>query len=157
MQPNEYVDKFEKLSVTLLGTLNSRTRWFREMERLATSSPIDFKAIDRNGRDVAIEVKMRYCYVNTYEHIYLNPEKYRALMAANDEGFIPLYINFLQDGDHFLMWDLSKVTPDHVEEANVTNGATGNQHEHCLKYMLAVKEGMYFEYDVQSGRYKRRW
>lgn len=157
MPSNEYVDKFEKLSVILLDTLNGRARWFTQIDRLPQTSPIDFKGVDRHGRNVAIEVKMRYCHVNTYDSIFLNPEKYRALLMAGEQGFIPLYINFLQDADHFILWDLNQVTPDHTEERHVTNGATGNPNEHCVKYMLNIKDGAYYEFDHVQKRYKRRW
>lgn len=156
MTPTQYVEQMEEISVQLLNELNSGTGWFKEIKRLDTKSPIDFTARDTKNRIFAIEVKLRYCDLFKYETIFLNPEKYNALKAAGKAGFIPLYINFFQCSDTFIAWDMRNTEPVNITEEVVPNTAR-NCTELVTKYHLAIRQGLCFQRNIETGKYERRW
>lgn len=158
MNGSEYVNEYERLSVEYLKKFNNIQHWFSSIERQPVRSAIDFICVDREGRSIALEIKVRHCSVNTYNEIFLNPEKYRALMAAADNGYIPLYLNFMQDDKHFVLWDMRTVIPSEGKTySKIPNAAREQYDRNITKLGVAPRDGHYYEYDDTLKIYVRRW
>lgn len=61
-----------------------------------------------SGNLTAYEIKDRDISSTLYPDYILEVPKYKALMAAYDDGYTPYYINFFADNT-VILWDVSKI------------------------------------------------
>ena len=131
-----YFDRMEIEDFNKLKEINEDLKWFTKLERNTLFDRIDIEAKDRKGRRVNIELKSRNISIDKYDTIYIEEDKYKhLLMKWENDGEIPLYINFFNNGVG--VWDVRKFpNPDTV---NVTIYNKGRQTiENVNRYILPV-------------------
>lgn len=151
-----YYDATEAMDDALLENLNNCFRWFKELRRNEDFSEIDYIATDAKGRKCAVELKHR---TKDFEAFFIETRKYEALKAAyENEGLIPLYINFIDGGKKFYLWNLEKYftgifRKPEKKEVTIVNVGKGERQRvdrlmlpasHAAKYVL-----------TQNNYYKR--
>ena len=119
-----------------LKEINEERKWCTKLERNTLFDRNDIGAKDRKGRRINIELKTRNISIDKYDTIYIEEDKYKhLLMKWENDGEIPLYINFFNNGVG--VWDVRKFpNPDTV---NVTIYNKGRQTiENVNRYILPV-------------------
>lgn len=133
-----YFERMEIEDFNKLKEINYDLKWFTELERNTLLDRIDIEAKDRKGRRVNIELKSRIIPIDKYDTIFIEEDKYNNMMRKwENEGVIPLYINFF-NGGIVGVWDLRKFpNPDMT---NVTICNKGRQTiENVNRYILPVE------------------
>lgn len=133
-----YFDRMENEDFLKLKEINEDLKWFTKLERNSLFDRIDIEAKDRLGRRVNIELKSRNISIDKYDTIYIEEEKYKHLvMKWENDGEIPLYINFF-NGGIVGVWDLRKFP--NPEIINVTIINKGRQTiENVNRYILPLE------------------
>ena len=133
-----YFDRMEIEDFDKLKEVNNDLKWFTKLERNTLFDRIDIDAKDRLGRRVNIELKTRNISIDKYDTIYIEEDKYKHLiMKWENDGEIPLYINFF-NGGIVGVWDLRKFP--NPEIINVTIYNMGRQAiENVNRYILPVE------------------
>lgn len=164
---NDYPDEMEKLDDKYLKFFNDHKKFFiipntteRETEKYST---IDRQLTDTKNRPCAIELKTRFCNINTFDGIYIEPKKWEALQKEYKEnGKIPLYINFFYDHRNVLIFDLrpyfdrkKQVTTKYVD--NIKNIGYHRTDMNQLRYILPQRDGTYYTYDEEQDKYIKKW
>ena len=108
-----------------LNDLNQKKNYFKELTKSPSGSSWDASGITRDGRRAIIELKHRNAILDgnsvsgTNFHsdgLFIEIHKHSSLMLHwVVDGLIPLYINFLQDGN-VVIFNLLKLT--HYKEYN---------------------------------------
>ena len=110
MEKNKYPNKQETLDDLYLTIFNTHKNFFKEIPQTRETeqySTIDRQLTDRNDRIINVELKTRFCDINTYDGIFIEDKKWEALKQDYQEkGIIPLYINFFYDYRNVLVFDL---------------------------------------------------
>ena len=139
---------------------NNRMRFFN-VNRCPTFSTIDYTGTDRKGRRVNIETKVRECEINTYDTLFIEKKKYDALKEGWDKGIKPLFINFMRDGFHVFLVDLTQYfTGERKIESkfvNIANYGYQREDQQVLRYLIPPRDGVYYEFDKTTEKYKRLW
>ena len=74
------------------------------------------------------------------------------------EGYIPLYINFMQDNKHVAVFDLRKFNRNNVELLDTMIFNPGpNEIQLVQRLLLPVREASYYEYDEVNKKYIKKW
>ena len=160
---NEIMGNFYETSEELddfnLSFFNRKIGWFKEMHRQDLYSRIDWFCVDKKGRNCSVELKTRFNDIFKYETIFLEPGKYDAMIEKyNEEGYIPLYINFMQDNKHVAVFDLRKFNRNNVEILDTLIFNPGPKEIQMVKrLLLPVREASYYEYDTTNKKYIKRW
>lgn len=110
--------------------LNSSKHWFKHLDRLPPKSHADASGTTTDGRKVIIELKSRnmtitddnsHLIANTrdggqcvVETVYIEGHKIASLLLDQLDDFVPLYINFLNNG--IVIFNLSKLKKRPREE-----------------------------------------
>lgn len=133
-----YFDRMEIEDFNKLKEINNDLKWFTELERNTLFDRIDIGAKDRKGRRVNIELKTRIIPIDKYETIFIEEDKYKHLVRKwQNDGVIPLYINFF-NGGIVGVWDLRKFPNPDI--TNVTIWNKGRQTiENVNRYILPVE------------------
>ena len=133
-----YFDKMEIEDFEKLKEINNDLKWFIKLERNTLFDRIDIEAKDRKGRRVNIELKTRIIPIDKYDTIYIEEDKYKhLLMKWENDGEIPLYINFF-NGGIVGVWDLRKFPDPQLKNVTIIN--KGRQTiENVNRYILPVK------------------
>lgn len=149
----------ERLNDEYMRFLHQNTNWFREVHRNETFSVIDYSGVGHDGKECAIETKVRKCDVNTFDGIYIETKKMLALQDAYYQGKRPLYINFFQCKHCVLIFDLTKWFKDgnlpECRDVTIRNYHYNRVDEHETRFILPQREGHY--YVAVNGRYIKRW
>ena len=134
----EYFDRMENEDFDKLKEVNEDLKWFTELERNTLFDRIDIEAKDRKGRRVNIELKTRIISIDKYDTIFIEQDKYKHLvMKWENDGEIPLYINFF-NGGIVGVWDLRKFPNPELKNVTIIN--KGRQTvENVNRYILPVE------------------
>lgn len=133
-----YFDRMEIEDFEKLKEVNNDLKWFTKMERNTLFDRIDIEANDRKRRRVNIELKTRIIPIDKYDTIYIEEDKYKHLMMKwENDGEIPLYINFF-NGGIVGVWDLRKFPNPELKNVTIIN--KGRQTiENVNRYILPVE------------------
>ena len=155
----DFYENCEELDDFNLSFFNRRIGWFREMHRQDLHSKIDWYCVDRKGRNCSCELKTRFNDIFKYETIFIEPGKYDAMIEKYDkEGYIPLYINFMQDNKHVAVFDLRKFNRSNVELLDTMIFNPGPKEIQLVqRLLLPVREASYYEYDEVNKKYIKKW
>ena len=141
---------------------NDSMKWFEPEDY---DDPLDCDIIDkymwdRKGRMCAIEIKTRYCQINSFNGIFIEEKKYDRLMKDYKErGFIPLYINFFQDKHHVCIWDLRQYfdgRPPEKSLCTINNYGYGRTDQE-YRYSLPQRDGHFYVFNKNKSIYEKRW
>lgn len=132
-----YFDRMEIEDFNKLKEINEDLKWFTKLERNTLFDRIDIEAKDRKGRRVNIELKTRNISIDKYDTIYIEEDKYKhMIMKWENDGEIPLYINFF-NGGIVGVWDLRKFSNPEITNVKIYN--KGRQTvENVNRYILPV-------------------
>lgn len=160
----KWIQQMELIDNGYFTHWNNRLRFFRENENdnPLDGSIIDKHLYDRKGRMCAIELKTRTADINTFDTIFIEEKKWLQFKKEYEEmGFLPIYINFMRDGYHVWMVDLRQYFDGkkHIDTKTVTinNQGYGTQDNNQVRYLIPPRDGIYFEFDLSSDKYKRLW
>ena len=107
---NGYPNKQETLDDLYLSIFNTHMKFFKEIPQTRETeqySTIDRQLTDRNNRIINVELKTRFCNINTFDGIFIEDKKWDALKFDYiNKNIIPLYINFFYDYRNILIFDL---------------------------------------------------
>ena len=154
-----FYETSEELDDVNLMSFNKNIGWFSEMKRQNLYSRIDWYCVDRKGRNCSCELKTRFNDIFKYETIFIEPGKYDAMIEKYDkEGYIPLYINFMQDNKHVAVFDLRKFNRSNVELLDTMIFNPGpTEIQLVQRLLLPVREASYYEYDKVNKKYIKKW
>ena len=155
----DFYENCEELDDFNLSFFNRKIGWFKEMHRQDLHSKIDWYCVDRKGRNCSCELKTRFNDIFKYETIFIEPGKYDAMIEKYDkDGYIPLYINFLQDNKHVAVFDLRKFNRSNVELLDTMIFNPGPKEIQLVqRLLLPVREASYYEYDEVNKKYIKKW
>ena len=108
MEKNYFITN-EENGWSLLQKLNDKYNYFTELTHSPSASTWDVSGYTRDGRKVIIELKTRQMVLlpdgqlsgqgYTCDTIFIEHNKHSFLLMEHVvDGFVPLYINFLEDG-----------------------------------------------------------
>ena len=158
--------QMEELDDRYLKFFNEHKHFFiipntteRETEKY---SVIDRQLKDIKNRPCAIELKTRFCDINTFDGIFIEDKKWEALQKEYKvNNKIPLYINFFYDEKRVLIFDLrpyfdrkKQVTTKYVD---INNKGYKRTDKNQLRFILPQRDGTYYEYDQQQDTYIKKW
>ena len=154
-----FYENSEELDDFNLSFFNRRIGWFKEMHRQDLYSRIDWYCIDKKGRNCSVELKTRFNDIFKYGTIFIEPGKYDAMIEKyNEDGYIPLYINFMQDFKHVAVFDLRNFNRSNVELLDTMIFNPGPKEIQLVqRLLLPVREASYYEYDTINKKYIKRW
>lgn len=138
-----YFDNMEDIDAQYLEDFNNKMGWFNKLERQPRFNMIDFKAIDRNGRKINIELKTRNISINSFDNIFIEPLKYNNMITLW-RYYIekPLFINFFDDGNdlYVVVWSLVDMEKPEITTVEIFNPGK-NKKETVERYLLPLKKG----------------
>ena len=154
-----FYENSEELDDFNLSFFNRKIGWFKEMHRQDLYSRIDWYCVDKKGRNCSVELKTRFNDIFKYETIFIEPGKYDAMIEKyNKDKYIPLYINFMQDNKHVVVFDLRKFNRSNVELLDTMIFNQGpNEIQLVQRLLLPVRESAYYEYDEVNKKYIKKW
>ena len=124
-------------------------------------SIIDKHVVDCKGRECAIELKTRFCDINTYDTLFLEQKKMDVMKEEFNNGKIPLYINFFRDGNHVWLCNLAQFFDGkhqlEKKEVTVCNYGYETMDYNQTRYLIPIRTGNYYEYDEKNKRFNRLW
>lgn len=100
--------KDEQRDFELFCTFNNRSKYKRLFSPTDLLTRWDIESVKlSNLQEERIELKWRDKSFLTAEDIFIEPWKYAHLMDYwNNEGYLPIYINFFGDADDVWLWIL---------------------------------------------------
>lgn len=153
----DYYEESEKTDNAYFERFNDYMKWFTITERQGHFNRIDYYCTDKKGRNVSVELKLRYNTINTFDSIFIEEEKFSTMINKfNNENFLPLFINFFQNGDNVAVWDLRKYAdkkPELIEKIILDPGV--NQTKLVKRYLLPTKDAHYYEFE--NNKFIQRW
>lgn len=162
-----YFDDMERTDDKYLYIFNDKMHFFimpkKEERETVKCSTIDRQLIDKKGRKCAVELKLRHCDINTYNGIFCTQKQWEALEREYKEnGKIPLYINFFQNQEKVLIYDMRKYydrkrsfTTKYIPQ--IQNMGYERVDENQLRYILPQRDGIFYEYDQTKDTYIKKW
>lgn len=167
MEKNSYPNIQETLDDLYLQIFNTHMNFFKEIPQTRETekySTIDRQLLDRNGkRLINIELKTRFCDINTYDGIFIEDKKWEALkLDYQQNNIIPLYINFFYDYRNVLIFDLrqyfdNKQTQPQTKTLTINNWGYNRIDENQIRYILPQRHGMYYQFDKKENKYIKKW
>lgn len=154
-----FYETSEELDDFNLSFFNRKIGWFKEMKRQDLYSRIDWFCVDKKGRNCSVELKTRFNDIFKFEELFIEPDKYDAMIEKHkNEGYIPLYINFMQDNKHVAVFDLRKFNRSNVEILDTLIFNPGPKEIQLVqRLLLPVREASYYEYDEDNKKYTKKW
>ena len=149
-----------------LEFFNKHENFFKKVPKTRETeqySIIDRQLTDRKDRTVNVEIKTRFCNINTYDGIFIEDKKWEALkLDYIDNNIIPLYINFFYDHRNVLIFDLrqyfdNRETQPETRYVRINNKGYDRIDENQLRYLLPQRHGIYYEFDEEQQKYIRKW
>ena len=110
-----------------------------------------------------MELKTRFCDINTYDGIFIEDKKWEALkLDYQQNNIIPLYINFFYDYRNVLIFDLrqyfdNKQTQPETKTLTINNWGYSRIDENQLRYILPQRHGTYYQFNKKENKYIRKW
>lgn len=152
-----YYEQNETMDNSNLEKFNKYINWFTKMERQGHFSRIDWLCVDTKNRNCSVELKTRFVDINKFDTIFIEPDKYQCMINKyNNEGYIPLYINFMQDADHVAVFDLRKFNKNNTETiSKIILDKGDNQVKKVDRMLLPVRQCSYYEFE--NNKYIKRW
>lgn len=156
-----FFDSQERRDAILLESFNNDVKWFTSLSANTRMSEIDYKAIDRKGRLVHIELKEREGdidkYLNQWEYIFIEPSKIQATTKIMESGHTfdeqRLFINFVDDG--VIIFNLNNIS-DLKFYPNHKHWNRGKKcYEHEDRFGLRVKDAIIYKMRYEDGRLER--
>lgn len=153
MEKNYFTQNEEK-GWNLLNQLNDKYHYFKELTHSPSGTTWDVSGYTRDGRKVIIELKTRNAIMtpqNTVSGVNFNDNtlfiennKFSILLMEHVVGgFIPLYINFLQDGNVIIhnLLKLNKYREDHKTKI-ISRGYEkyGGYERNCFRLCLYLDD-----------------
>ena len=166
MVKNKYPNKQETLDDLYLTIFNTHKNFFKEIPQTRETeqySTIDRQLTDRNNRIINVELKTRFCDINTYDGIFIEDKKWDALkLDYQQNNIIPLYINFFYDYRNVLIFDLrqyfdNKQTQPKTKYVTINNWGYNRIDENQLRYILPQRHGIYYQFDKKENKYIKKW
>lgn len=163
---NDYPNKQETLDDLYLQIFNTHMNFFKEIPQTRETeqySTIDRQLKDRNNRLINIELKTRFCDINTFDGIFIENKKWEALKFDYiNKNIIPLYINFFYDYRNVLIFDLrqyfdNKQTQPQTKYVTINNWGYNRVDENQLRYILPQRHGIYYQFDKKENKYIKKW
>lgn len=163
---NGYPNKQETLDDLYLAIFNTHMKFFKEIPQTRETklySTIDRQLTDRNNRKINIELKTRFCDINTFDGLFIEDTKWDALKFDYiNKNIIPLYINFFYDYRNILIFDLrqyfdNKQTQPQTKYVTINNWGYGRIDENQLRYILPQRQGIYYQFDKKENKYIKKW
>lgn len=164
MTGNNYVDTMENQGYDLLTALNDQKHWFSSLTRLGDGYYADASGITRDMRKAVIEVKTRQMVMTpdgqmadasdpsrTYGSVMIESHKMIDLMLDAIDGFVPLYVNFLQDGT-VLIFNMSNLRKRPVTSKQRIYSKAAGLFEVCSRYFLDLSDAVITKINAQDGR-----
>lgn len=161
-----YFDTMENKNDEYLAFFNEHTHFFiipnTNKRETPKYSVIDRQLRDRNNRIINIELKIRTKHINFYNGVFIEPKKWNALKTDYQEnGIIPLYINFFQTHDNVIIFDLRQyfnknITPQ-TTYVNINNKGYERIDKKELRYILPQRHGTYYQFNKKENKYIRKW
>ena len=160
---NDYPNKQETLDDLYLAIFNTHMKFFKEIPQTRETeqySTIDRQLTDRNNRIINVELKTRFCDINTFDGIFIEDKKWDALKFDYiNKNIIPLYINFFYDYRNILIFDLrqyfdNKQTQPQTKYVTINNWGYNRIDENQLRYILPQRHGIYYQFDKKENKYK---
>lgn len=160
---NNFFNDMEIIDRGYFEHWNNRMRFFQLItDHKDDYGVIDLTAMDKKGRNCNIELKTRTCHINTFDTIFIEDKKWEALY--NDwqkKNFVPIYINFMQDGHHVWLVDLRPyfTGEKHIDTKKVDINNNGYERTDIqqTRYLIPVRDGVYYVFNEQTDRYERKW
>lgn len=154
----KHAKSMEEVGDSFLQKMNFITGWFDKLLRQEHFTEYDWSGFV-NGKPTFIEVKVRNCDINTYSDIYIEKNKYAFLMKKYAECKLPLYINFFQDWDKFLIFNLHKIPEKKlIDHGNVKITIPDlDTYYYEGRYGIPTRFGSYYELDDNSLKYVQKW
>lgn len=150
----KYHREFERKDDELFQDFKENTNIFSEAYRNSEMSIIDYSAKDIKGRFCSIELKSRLCETTKYPTTFIECSKFWKMIEKwEQKGFIPLYINFYEDG--VMLFDLrkfSEVFQKPPTEITINNKGYYNQRHTTYRYELDNSKAVIFI--KINGKYK---
>lgn len=154
----------EKVNDGYFQHFNRRMRFFREdnTEDILDCSILDKHLYDKKGRMCAIELKTRDADINTYDTLFIEDKKWNQFkMEYEEKGFIPIYINFMRDGNHVFLINLEQyfTGKKHIDTKTVQINNYGYQtlDNNQVRYLIPPRDGVYYEINPTTDRFERKW
>ena len=163
---NDYPNKQETLDDLYLAIFNTHMKFFKEIPQTRETeqySTIDRQLTDRNNRIINIELKTRFCDINTFDGLFIEDKKWDALKFDYiNKNIIPLYINFFYDYRSILIFDLrqyfdNKQTQPQTKYVTINNWGYNRIDENQLRYILPQRHGIYYQFDKKENKYIKKW
>ena len=163
---NDYPNKQETLDDLYLAIFNTHMKFFKEIPQTRETeqySTIDRQLTDRNNRKINIELKTRFCDINTFDGLFIEDKKWDALKFDYiNKNIIPLYINFFYDYRNILIFDLrqyfdNKQTQPQTKYVTINNWGYNRIDENQLRYILPQRHGIYYQFDKKENKKKKKW
>lgn len=160
----DFAIMMEKVNDGFFTHWNNRMRIFREddTEDILDCSIIDKHLYDRKGRMCSIELKTRDADINTFDTLFIEEKKWNEFKKDYEQKcFIPIYINFMRDGNHVWLCDLRQFFDGrhNIEKKTVTinNYGYGTQDNNQVRYLIPPRLGVYYELNLSTDKYERKW
>ena len=163
---NDYPNKQETLDDLYLAIFNTHMKFFKEIPQTRETeqySTIDRQLTDRNNRKINVELKTRFCNINTFDGIFIEDKKWDALKFDYiNKNIIPLYINFFYDYRNILIFDLrqyfdNKQTQPKTKYVTINNWGYNRIDENQLRYILPQRHGIFYQFDKKENKYIKKW
>ena len=163
---NVYPNKQETLDDLYLAIFNTHMEFFKEIPQTRETelySTIDRQLTDRNNRIINVELKTRFCDINTFDGIFIEDKKWDAFKFDYiNKNIIPLYINFFYDYRNILIFDLrqyfdNKQTQPQTKYVTIKNKGYNRIDENQLRYILPQRHGIYYQFDIKENKYIKKW
>lgn len=145
------VKKQEADDYKLLQEFNEQVFKLKELgRREGNANPIDASGLTKDNQVVNMELKARNCNINTYDTLMLETHKgYTLLDEYIKHKRIPLYINFMQDGN-VAVFNLLKA--EGYMKRETTHSKLYGNGEYQYKQYLPLKSA--WIYKKQNNKYK---
>lgn len=131
---------------------NIAPRVFKDLKKITQSLKISDKydCIVTAKQEYIVEIKVRNMKSTRYADYMMEESKYKYLMERAKEGYVPLYVNFFEDG-LCLIWDLTEEAEFLNAKTMLANRTTvnlgaGKVDKKCL--MLLRDRAKFVRYDV---------
>ena len=164
LSKESYFDRMELEDARLLKAFNEQIKWFDGLTASTKGNPIDFKATDKKGRLVHIELKKRKGTIEDYSEqgkfgaIFVEPTKLAFFTRIGESGHTlnerRLFVNFVDDGVIIFPLDEMKGTrliwyPNHRHQNYGKNNI-----EYEDRIGLPLESAIVFKKD-ENGEYKQ--
>lgn len=164
MKTNQkFFNKHEKEGYEKFIELANNFAWFKSIEKLPWKYHADASGMTRDERKVIIELKDRnYAYDEEsktitkdgkhYSTVFIESHKIASLLLDSIDGFLPLYVNFMNNG-YVLIFVLTqlKTRPVETDEMNIRSKGY-NSFEVCKRQGLSIEDAIIIDLKKKRGK-----